>query len=322
MTATPSTRARLRAAGLLARRALREPLVQFALGGGALFLLYAAVQPPAGGDPGEQGVGVSVSRAVTVGPRDLELQRASFRAAWKREPDTSELADLMEAFISEEMLFREGAALGLDRDDTVVRRRLIEKATALARPSAPVGEPDAAELRRWYQMYPHRFQQPAAFSLEQLYFDTRKHADAGAAATAALVSLANQPAGKPAPQGVGDEFVLPTSLTDRSQAQLSHLFGTAFTAAVEAAPLGRWHGPVRSNYGLHLVRVMAKQASRLPPFEETERHVRADWLTAHNRGLRDAALGLLPRYQLQIDPAVRKALAGAPAIAPFLERAR
>jgi hypothetical protein len=317
---SPSTRARIRAAGVLARRALREPLVQFAVGGGLLFLLYAAVQ---GRSPEpEAGAGTPVAREVTIGPRDLELQRASFRAAWKREPDTGELADLMEAFISEEILFREGEALGLAQDDQVVRRRLIEKATALARPATPAGEPDAADLRRWYQMYRHRFQQPAAFSLEQLFFDARKHADPEAAAKAALASLADQPAAKPAPAGVGDDFVLPTTLNDRSQAQLSHLFGSEFTAAIEAAPVGRWHGPVRSSYGLHLVRVTARQAPRMPAFEEAEKHVRADWLTAHNRGTRDAALGLLPRYRLMIDPAVRQALSSAPAIAPFLERGR
>ncbi len=315
----PSGRARARAAGVLARRALREPLVQFALGGAVLFLVYGRMQ---GRQADSAVAGAPVSRAVTIGPRDLELQRASFRAAWKREPDTGELADLMESFISEEILFREGEALGLGQDDAVVRRRLIEKATALARPAAPAGDPDAAQLRNWYQMYRHRFQQPAAFSLEQLYFDARKHADPDAAAKAALAKLAGEAATRPAPAGVGDEFVLPATLTDRSQAQLSHLFGSAFTAAIEAAPVGRWHGPVRSNYGLHLVRLTAKLPARMPSFEEAQKHVRADWLTAHNRGLRDAALGLLPRYQLEIDPAVRQALAGAPAIAPFLERGR
>jgi hypothetical protein len=171
-------------------------------------------------------------------------------------------------------------------------------------------------------MYRHRFKQPAAFDLEQLYFDARKHADPQAAAKAALGQLVDAPAGKPAPAGVGDDFVLPASLTDRSQAQLAHLFGAEFTAAIESAPIGRWHGPVRSTYGLHLVRVTARREPRMPPFEEAEKHVRADWLTAHNRGLRDAALGLLPRYRLAIDPAVRQALTGAPAIAPFLEKAR
>ena len=203
MTAAPSNRARLRGAGLLARRGIARTAGAVRAGGrGAV---PAVRRPPAarGRRSGRGGGGAPVSRAVTIGPRDLEVQRASFRAAWKREPATSELADLMEAFISEEMLFREGAALGLDRDDAVVRRRLIEKATALARPSAPVSEPEAAELRRWYQMYPHRFQQPAAFSLEQLYFDARKHADARAAASAALAALASQPAATPAPAGRG-----------------------------------------------------------------------------------------------------------------------
>ena len=110
-------------------------------------------------------------RTVVVATSDVDAARASFRAASKREPSPQELADLVQGVISEELLFREGLALGLDRDDRVVRRRVIEKMTALARPTAPDSDPPRDELARHYQLYQHRFAQPAAVSFEQLSFD-------------------------------------------------------------------------------------------------------------------------------------------------------
>ena len=98
--------------------------------------------------------------------------------------------------------------------------------------------------------------------------------------------------------------------------------GEGFATVVFTAPLGRWHGPVPSRHGVHLVRVSAREPERLPPFDEVEKQVRADWLTQETRGLRAAALSVLPRYQLSLPPELRQTLAGAPALAPFLERAR
>jgi peptidyl-prolyl cis-trans isomerase C len=323
-----ATEARARDAG--PRRAyrllLREPLVHFAALGALLFALWRLVQPSPGSQDGAASAATpaaAVSRTVNVTARDVETLEAGFGAAWKRAPDAGELADLVEAFIGEELLFREGMALGLDRDDAMVRRRVIEKATMLARPSAPAAEPTADELRRWYELYPHRFRQPGSASLEQLYFDARRHADPQAAARAALGRLAGQPAGAPPPAGVGDSFVLPGNLSGRSEMQLAHLFGAEFAAAVMAAPLARWHGPVRSTYGFHLVRVSRREQARMPPFAEVEKHVRADWLTTETRGVRAAARNLSPRYRVELTglpEATRARLAGSPALAPFLGR--
>jgi peptidyl-prolyl cis-trans isomerase C len=319
-----ATRHGTRAGGgrLLARRLLREPLVHFGALGALLFGLWALARPAGDQAPPAPGAATAVSRTVAVTPRDLATLEAGFRASWKRDPGPEELADLVETFLGEEMLYREGLALGLDRDDVVVRRRLIEKATMLARPSAPTGEPSQAELRAWYQSYRHRFRRQAAATVEQLYFDGKRHPDPAAAARAALATLAGQAAGAAPPAGVGDSFVLPTRLEDRSELQLAHLFGPGFAAAVMAAPLGRWHGPVSSSYGTHLIRVARREPERLPPFEEIEKHVRADWLTAENRGLRAAAHNLLPRYRVELPPGLAARLAGAPALAPFLGRAR
>jgi peptidyl-prolyl cis-trans isomerase C len=302
-------------------KVLREPLVHFAVLGAVLFALSALARRGAA-DPRAHAPTGPVRRTVAVTTSDVDAARAGFHAASKREPNPQELADLVQGVISEELLFREGLALGLDRDDRVVRRRVIEKMTALARPTAPDSDPPRDELARHYQRYQHRFVQPAAVSFEQLYFDPGRRGDATAAASEALAALGKARADEPAPAGVGDTFVLQAAMQRRSQLELSHLLGEGFAAAVFAAPVGRWHGPVPSRHGVHLVRVIAREPEHLPPFDEVDKQVRADWLTQETRGLRAAALSLLPRYEISLPPELRQTLAGAPALVPFLERAR
>jgi peptidyl-prolyl cis-trans isomerase C len=305
-------------------KVLREPLVHFAVLGALLFALSALARRGAA-DPRSHGatpVSGATPRTVTIAPSDVEAARTQFRAASKREPNPQELADLVQGVISEELLYREGMALGLDRDDRVVRRRVIEKMTALARPTAPDSDPPRDELARHYQAYGHRFVQPAAVSFEQLYFDAGRRGNATAAASKALATLAQAGVAQPAPDGTGDAFVLPATMKRRSQLELAHLLGESFAAAVFTAPIGRWHGPVQSRHGVLLVRVIEREPERLPAFDEVEKQVRADWLTQETRGLRAAALSLLPRYQIALPPELRQALAAAPALAPFLARAR
>jgi hypothetical protein len=307
------------------RKLLREPLLHFALLGGAIFALWAALHrsPPDQLDEASAGGDRSVSRTVVVTAADVDTMRASFRAAWKRDPDPDELADQIQAFVSEEMLFREGTALGLDRDDVVVRRRIIEKMTVLARPTGNRGEPSRDELARWYQVYRHRFRRPAELSFSQLYFDAKKRADPLAAAGRALAALSTNPdADAPALGALGDSFVLPATMVDKTEVQVAHLFGEGFARALMAAPVGSWQGPQRSNFGVHLFRVTRRQPGRLPPFEEIEKHVRADWLTVETRGLRAAAESLSPRYEVRLDPALPAALGQSPALAPLLRSRR
>ena len=299
-------------------RLFREPLVHFGVLGALLFVLWGLVRR--GAPDGQPGPPSPVSRTVTVRAEDVEGLRAGFRTAWKRDPNPGELADLLVTFVNEEVLFREGMAQGLDRDDRVVRRRVIEKMTALARPTAP-GEPTRDELRRWYQTYSHRFLRAATVTFEQVFFDPKRRGDADGAARNALAHLTDKGPGTAAPAG-GDSFVLPSLMADKSAIELSHLFSPAFAAAVFEAPPGRWQGPVASSYGVHLVRVAARAPERLPPFEEIEKHVRADWLTVETRGLRAAAASVLPRYDVVLPSELRSQLVALPALAPLLGRPR
>jgi hypothetical protein len=295
---------------------LREPLTHFALIGAGLFILYGAVR---GGADAPAGAPVPRERVVRVTAADLATLRAGYVAAWKRDPAPAELADLAQTFIQEEILYREAANLGLDVEDEVVRRRLIEKMIVLVRPQNAPGEPTPAELRRWYDLYRHRFRQPARLWFDQLYFDSKLRSDAPAAAQAALAKLAGAAPGDPPPAGMGDSFVLPGQMSERTDTQVAHLFGAGFARALAEAKVGVWSGPVASNFGAHLVRVTRREPERVPSFEEAQKHVRADWLTSETRGTRAAAESLLPRYRVELEPAARQALGDAPVLAPLLK---
>jgi hypothetical protein len=240
----------------------------------------------------------------------------------KREPQPVELADLVQEAVGEEILFREGLARGLDRDDGVVRRRVIEKMTALVRPSAPTSDPPREELRRWFETYRHRFVRPAATTFDQLFFDSRRRGNALAGALAAQRELAAGARGGAPPDGLGDPYVLPPRMTDKSDVELGHLYGEKFARALGEAPLDSWSGPMDARDGMLLVRVVARRPARMPEFEEVEKVVRADWLTVETRGQRAAAESLLPRYRIVLPTDLREQLAGAPALAPILKRAR
>ena len=150
---------------------LREPLVHFAVLGALLFGLSGLARRGGAADGGRPRPAPCGERWRS--PPATSTPRAPASAPHRSATDPQELADLVQGSISEELLFREGTALGLDRDDRVVRRRVIEKMTALARPAAPDSDPPREELARHYQGYRHRFMQPAAVSFEHLYFDPR-----------------------------------------------------------------------------------------------------------------------------------------------------
>ena len=193
--------------------------------------------------------------------------------------------------------------------------------TALARPAAPDSDPPREELARHYQGYRHRFMQPAAVSFEHLYFDPARRGDATAAASQALAALGKAGAADPAPVrrrrvrlACDDEAPIAAragtpagrGLRDRGVRRPDRPLARTCTVAAGCSP-GAGH---------------RTRARRLPPFDEVEKQLRADWLTQETRGLRGAALTLLPRYEISLPPEMRQTLAAAPALAPFLERAR
>ena len=169
----------------LPQRLLREPLVHFMVLGGVLFGAYALQE-------GRRD-GVEQSRRIDLTISDISQLVQVFHSQWRRDPAPEELRQLVEEKAREEILYREALALGLDKDDTIVKRRMAQKMQFLAEDVAAAHEPTVEELRTWYEVNRERFAFPPRIGFRQLYFSTdRRGAKAQDDAEAALAKLAGQ----------------------------------------------------------------------------------------------------------------------------------
>jgi parvulin-like peptidyl-prolyl isomerase len=254
------------------QRFLREPLLHFLLIGAALFAVHAARGPAAGGD--------EASRQIALSLDDLSQLALSFQAQWRRPPTPEELSQLVEEKIREEILYREALALGLDENDSIVKRRMAQKMQFLAEDVAAAHDPSAEELKAWYAENSEGFALPARVSFRHVYFSPdRRGPRTQADAASALGKLAGQPMDAPLAASLADAFMFQDYYGDRTAEQLAREFGPRFAQEITQLAPGSWQGPIESGYGWHLVFVDSRVPGRIPDFEEVEADVKTAWLT-------------------------------------------
>jgi parvulin-like peptidyl-prolyl isomerase len=209
------------------------------------------------------------AKRVVVTGSDLVQLRAGFMRTWQREPTAAELRGLLERHIRQEVLYREALARGYDRDDPVVRRAMQQKMEFLAAAQRAEGPPSDQEIEAYFALRREKYRLQAVLSLDQVYVrDEATEPPAEARASVLLDRLRREDPGADELDAWGDAIMLPPVLTDASEQTLRSTFGADFADAVlELAP-GSWQGPVRSGFGLHLVKVVDRQASRVPDWTE------------------------------------------------------
>jgi len=253
------------------RRWLREPLVHFLVLGAALFVVSRAVKPATDR--------TGPSRQIVLSLDDLRQLQIGFAAQWQRPPTEREMLGLLENRIKEEILYREALAMGLDKDDTIVRRRMAQKMEFLAEDVSTAHEPTTEELKAWFAGNTAMFTQAARVTFRHLYFSPdRRGRTARPDATAALAKLAGKPAGWAGAAALGDPFMFQDYLADRTPEQIAKDFGPPFAKALFVETPGAWTGPIESGYGWHLVFVDSLTPERAPSFEEIEPDVKTAWL--------------------------------------------
>jgi hypothetical protein len=287
----------------VARTILREPLLHFLAAGAALFALHAAI----GG-----GEAARPRPVLRVSTSDVAWIVESWNRQRMRPPDETELRGLVAEFLREEVLAQEARALGLDTNDTVVRRRLAQKMTFLDADAGAAAEPPEAELRAAFERDPGRHEEPARFSFSQVFFSTdRRGAAAADAAREALAALTGARERADA-ASLGDVTLLPPECVEEDTAAIAAQFGEPFAQALAAAPQGAWHGPIESAYGLHLVRVTARTGGRKRTFEEARPDLVVEWRRARTDAAREERLtALLRKYDVVADPAIEALLPDA-----------
>ena len=254
------------------QRFLREPLLHFIAIGGLFFLIYAALND----------ISQNPTDTIIITPERTRQIAAEFNRVWNRMPTAEELDNLIKEEIRSEVYYRDALALGLDKNDAVVRRRLRQKMEFLTDTGIYLQEPAAGELESYFAANEPAYRSEPRLAFEQIYLGESPSADR---VSQTLQTLLSEPAIDPAT--LGQRTLLPAQLKLSPPGAIDSVFGQGFYRRIAELAPGEWGGPVTSVYGVHLIRTLDGRPARLPPLEEVREAVLKDWRSAKARENRE-----------------------------------
>jgi hypothetical protein len=239
------------------RRWMREPLVHFLAIGSLLFLGFHWF-----------GGGRAGSARIVITPGQVDAIVAGFTRTWMRPPTDQELKGQLDEYVREEIATREAIAMGLDRDDTVVRRRLRQKFEFAAEDTIDAAPPSDVTLQAWLDAHPTLFRVEPAIAFRQ--------------------SSASR--------------MLPSELGRSPRSEVARIFGEGFADQIFTIEPGRWAGPIRSTYGVHQVLVLERDPDRQLTLAEVRPQVEREFSIERRRQQLEAMYAkLLERYRVVIE---------------------
>jgi hypothetical protein len=261
-----------------AARWLREPLLHFILIGAVLFCLDTLISGQA-----EDPLLIELTAE-----QDAEIRQA-FTASRGREPDAEELRALRQVWLDNEVLYREGLSLGLDKGDKAIRERVIFKALSMVDANTRPPAYDDDVLREWFEKNRARYDVPTRFNFQEAVLS----GDTSERAVRAFVNALNS--GTPPDAQAGLRV-----FTDRPHANIVHSYGEEFAAALEASPPGEWRA-LQDKNGWRAMRLDAIVPAQPAEFEKLRGIVLQDWTDAVMAEQRSAAVRALARkYKIRI----------------------
>jgi hypothetical protein len=250
---------------------------------------------------GEQDTAAADSIVVT--PGKIENLAALFQRTWQRPPTTQELDGLIRDYVREEVLYREGMAMGLDQDDTVIRRRIRQKMDFIVEDMSAQADPGDEVLQNYLQQHAEQFRVAPQFSFQQIYLNPERHGTAMLSDANDLLAMLQHNGAAADPATLGDSIMLEPAYRALPLHQVNRLFGEEFAETLAGLPAATWQGPVKSGYGVHLVKIDERIEGRLPPLAEVRASVLREWDNARRGESREKFYqGLLERYSVIIEP--------------------
>jgi len=272
----------------------REPLVHFLVIGAAIFVLFGLM--------GQQDV-EEQERAITITSGEINWLTDAWQKRWNRPPTAEERDGLIQQYLREMILYREAVAMGLDKDDTVIRRRLAQKLEFLSQDLISPQPPTENELQSYFEAHIDRYRAPDLITMTHVFIDPDKRGDR-TLADAEVIKKQLQALKEP-PQDArsyGDPFMLQSYYPERSEAELLKLFGSGFARSVFELTTQQWHGPVLSGYGTHLVYVHDHQKAQPPVFADVKEQVRQQWESDKREQLNEQFVAsIVARYDVTIE---------------------
>jgi parvulin-like peptidyl-prolyl isomerase len=286
---------------------LKDPLAHFLALGLGLFLLYAALNPGGGTLDDPKTIAVDRDALLTFVQYRTKTFQPKLAAARLDAMPKEKLKRLIDDYVREEALHREALALGLGRNDYVIKRRMIQKIDFITQGFAEaVIKLSENDIKAHYEANKERYREQAYITFTHVFFDTERHKpdEAAALAKAKLAELKAGPAPFSDAPKHGARFPYGVNYVERTRDQVESYFGKPMTRALfELEPDdSAWRGPFLSPYGAHLVMVVGKKEARIPPLEEMRERVEADLTSERRKEQSEKAIkAIVDSYRIEID---------------------
>ena len=275
------------------KRIITEPLVHFLLIGALLFVGFSVLQSD------DQ----TMDTTIVVTDSDIKIIKADFERTWQRPPRDGELEGLIEEKIREEIAYREGLALGLDRDDPYIRRRLRMKLELMLEDISAQGSPADEELQNFLNDNRTKFRQEPRYSLSQVYLNPAQRRGTLEKDAEELLEQLKQGGDRVDLGQIGDSIMLPRDFPLSPASVINRQFGSDFTTQLSDLDTGVWQGPIRSGYGIHLVLIDERVEGRDPELEEIRPLVEREYELVMRKELKEKIYAnLREKYTVEIEP--------------------
>jgi len=270
----------------------REPLVHFLLLGAAIFSFNELTREVSSEAPDR----------IIVSSGQIEQLVANYKRTWMRTPTEDELNALVEGHVREEVFYREALAMGLDQDDSQVRRRMRMKLEFILEDLSPQDVTDE-ELASFMQQHPDKFRIEARITFQQVFLNPDNYSDLEAEAEKLLAGLNGGAAAEGQAELLGDMTMIPGASQLATKSEIARFFGERFAGDVIKLMPGEWTGPIYSEYGGHLVRINDRIESSQPVLDEVRVQVEREYLAQLRKQQKDQAYEQLrKRYEVSVEP--------------------
>jgi PPIC-type PPIASE domain len=252
------------------KKILQEPLLHFLFLGAAIFAVYSFVSKPASDEPGKIVITSGEEASMVVG----------FTRTWQRPPTREEMDGLIRDRVREEVYCREAIALGLDKDDMVIRRRLQQKMEFVTDDVVGQAQPNDEQLIAYLKAHASTFRVQRRYTFSHVYLNPEQRGENLSRDAAQMLAQLRQIGGKVDVEAMGDSFLLEHTFAAMPDSEVRKQFGEKFAAKLDELTPGIWEGPIESGYGVHLVLVSDRSEGRMPELAEVRDSVSREWANA------------------------------------------
>ena len=270
----------------LLKKAVREPLLHFLILGIAIFVAYSLVSKGSVVEGGK----------IVITQGQLASTWESFTQTRQREPNAEEWKGLIRERVREEVYYREALALGMDKDDLIIKRRLQQKMEFVSDDVAAQIQPTDDELTAYLQAHPDSFRVEQRFTFRQVFLNPEKHGQFLQRDATRLLANLSQTGSKTDISALGDPIMLDHKFDAVPASEIAKQFGGNFAVALAGLPIGQWRGPVESGYGVHLVFVNERVPGSMPELSAVRDAVRREWENARRLEANDQFYNMLLKH--------------------------